>query len=71
MECQLSATLWNQKKLRKYLWEQKSKITSSFHIRDDISKEEALKVAEFYDRLKAVADKLPPLEEEKNDKEDN
>lgn len=62
MECQLTALLWNQDRLRKYLWEQKVRITSSFHIRDDISQEEAIKVTECYNSLKKVLDKLPPLE---------
>jgi len=63
MECQLTAALWNQDRLRKHLWEQKSRITSSFHIRDDISEEEAIKVTQSYDQLQSVFDKLPPLEE--------
>ncbi|NUM34332.1 MAG: hypothetical protein HUU50_07300 [Candidatus Brocadiae bacterium] len=62
IECQLIAALWNQDRLRKYLWEQKVKITSSFHIRDDISQEEAIKVTECYNRMRQVFDKLPPLE---------
>ncbi len=63
MECQLLAALWNQDKLKKHLWDQKSKITSSFHIRDDISKEEAIKVTECYDALSAINEKLPAIEE--------
>lgn len=61
MECQLLACLWNQDRLRKYLWDQKSKITSSFDIRDDISKEEAIKVTESYKKLNEVYEKLPAL----------
>jgi len=61
MECQLTAALWNQDRLRKYLWAQKVRITSSFHIRDDISAEEAIKVTECYNKLKGTFDKLPAL----------
>ena len=64
MECQLIAALWNQDRLRKHLWSQKSRITSSFHIRDDISEEEAIKVTECYNKLKKIFDKLPAVEQE-------
>ena len=64
MECQLTAALWNQDRLRRHLWAQKPRITSSFHIRDDISEEEAKKVTECYNKLKEVYDILPPLEPE-------
>jgi len=69
MECQLTAALWNQDKLRKYLWDQKYRITSSFHIRDDISEEEALKVTECYNKLRSIYDQLPeqlPAQSEEN-----
>lgn len=66
MECQLLAALWNQERLRKHLWAQKSKITSSFDIRDDISKEEAEKVTECYDRLQEILDRIPEIEESNN-----
>lgn len=69
MECQLTAALWNQDKLRKYLWDQKYRITSSFHIRDDISEEEALKVTECYNKLRSIYDQLPeqlPVQSEDN-----
>lgn len=59
MECQLLASLWNQNRLRKHLWAQKTKITSSFDIRDDISKEEAEAVTKSYDKLNEVFEKLP------------
>lgn len=62
MECQLTALLWNQDRLRKHLWAQKGRITSSFHIRDDISEEEARIVTACYNQLREVYDKLPPLE---------
>jgi hypothetical protein len=61
MECQLAAALWNQDRLRKHLWAQKPRITSSFHIRDDISEEEAIIVTQCYDKMRTVYDKLPPL----------
>ncbi len=64
MECQLTAALWNQDRIRKYLWAQKNRITSSFHIRDDISAEEAIKVTECYNQLKVLFDKLPTLEQQ-------
>lgn len=64
MECQLTAALWNQDRMRKYLWSQKPKITSSFHIRDDISEEEARVVSACYQKLQALYEKLPPLEKE-------
>lgn len=63
MECQLGAALWNQNRLRKHLWDQKPRITSSFHIRDDISEEEAKVVTKCYDEIHAIYDKLPTLEE--------
>ena len=61
MECQLTAALWNQDRLRKHLWSQKTRITSSFHIRDDISEEEAIIVTDVYKKLREVYDKLPAL----------
>lgn len=64
LECQLTALLWNQNRLRKHLWSQKPRITSSFQIRDDISEEEAIVVTKCYDMLKKVHDLLPPLEKE-------
>lgn len=64
MECQLTACLWNQERLRKYLWNQKSRITSSFHIRDDISEEEAKIVTECYNELQEIYLKLPALEKD-------
>lgn len=63
MECQLTAALWNQERLRKHLWAQKTKITSSFHIRDDISEEEAKIVTACYDELQAIFEKLPKIEQ--------
>lgn len=66
IECQLTALLWNQDRLRKYLWEQKPRITSSFHIRDDISAEEAVKVTECYTKLKNIFDQLPTIEQRKS-----
>jgi hypothetical protein len=62
LECQLTALLWNQEKLRKYLWDQKQRITSSFHIRDDISQEEAMVVTECYKKIKDLFDQLPALD---------
>lgn len=64
MECQLTAALWNQDRLRRHLWSQKGRITSSFHIRDDISEEEAIKVTACYNKLKKISDVLPPVEPE-------
>lgn len=61
MECQLLASLWNQNRLRKHLWAQKIKITSSFDIRDDISKEEAIAVTKSYEVLDQIFQKLPAV----------
>jgi hypothetical protein len=64
MECQLTAALWNQDRLRKHLWSKKPNITSSFHIRDDISEDEARVVTACYKKLHDIFSVLPPLEKE-------